>query len=99
MVLSFIVPIFKLRYADSGIDLETAIGTSVYVGYFIGAIFTGQIADKYGRRRPLIVSTLFMAIFGVLSAFLTNVIAFIICRGLLGVIVGFYSPLSFTVLS
>lgn len=99
MVLSFIVPIFKLRYQDSGIDSETAIGTAVYVGYFIGALFTGQLADKYGRRRPLMVSTFLMIIFGCLSAFLDNLLAFIICRGLLGVIVGFYSPLSFTVLS
>ena len=99
MVLSFVVPIYSIRYANSGINVETALGTAVYVGCLIGALFTGQIADKYGRRRPLIASTVLLTIFGGLSAFLSNLIGFIICRGLLGVVIGFYSPLSFTVLS
>jgi len=98
MVISFIVPVFQKQYKPT-FNLESFLGTSVYVGYFIGSLLSGYFSDKYGRRRPVVYSNFFMIILGVLSAFPPNIEVFILLRGLFGIIVGFFSPLAYTIMA
>ena len=98
MVISFIVPIFKKEFQPS-YDLESYLGTSVYIGYFIGSLLSGYFSDKYGRKRPVVYSNLLMIILGLISAYPPNLVSFIILRGLFGIIVGFFSPLAYTIMA
>lgn len=98
LVISFIVPVFK-DYFNPSFDLEAILGTVIYAGYFVGSLLSGYFSDKYGRRRPVIYSNILMVIIGVISAFPPSVVTFVVLRGLFGIIVGFFSPLAYTILA
>jgi len=99
MVISFIVPIFEQVYPNSSINIEAVLGTCVYFGYLIGSLLSGYFSDKYGRRRPVLYAELLMTIFGLISAFPPGILSFIFLRSLFGIVVGFYSPLAYTILA
>ncbi|XP_018421115.1 PREDICTED: solute carrier family 22 member 2 [Nanorana parkeri] len=64
---SSIVTEFNLVCEDSWkLDLFQSI---VNVGFFLGSLFIGYIADRFGRKPCLLISLLITAIFGVLVAF------------------------------
>jgi len=98
MVISFIVPIFQKEFNPT-FNLEAYLGTSVYIGYFIGSLLSGYFSDKYGRKRPVVYSNLFMIFLGLLSAYPPNIYMFMLMRGLFGIIVGFFSPLAYTIMA
>ncbi len=71
----------------------------VYVGYFIGSFFSGTASQKYGRKIPMFVGSIFIFIFALSSAFSPNFVCFIILRSCFGACVGFIMPLSFAILA
>jgi SHS family lactate transporter-like MFS transporter len=56
----------------------------------LGALFFGALADRFGRKRPLIVCVLYFSLLTVLSGFAPNYIFFVVCRALYGVGMGGY---------
>lgn len=56
----------------------------------LGALVLGSLADRYGRRRPLIACVLFFSIVSALTPFAPNYTAFLILRALYGVGMGGY---------
>ncbi len=54
----------------------------------VGAVLFGLLADRYGRRRPLMVNLVFYSTLSVLSGFAPNFTAFLACRVLFGVAMG-----------
>ncbi|KHJ95342.1 transporter, major facilitator family protein [Oesophagostomum dentatum] len=56
-----------------------------YLGALLGNMFVGFLADKYGRRRMLIISLLAGIPFLIFSALFDSVVAFYIFRFLVGV--------------
>jgi SHS family lactate transporter-like MFS transporter len=56
----------------------------------IGAFLLGSLADRFGRRRPLIACVLFFSIFTALTPFAYNYTVFILYRALYGVGMGGY---------
>lgn len=97
-VLSLLLPIFEKNWEASEFELSL-IGTMVFFGYLIGSFLAGPIADIYGRRTPLIISTGVWTIFAVLSAFSQNVYDFMIYRFIFGIVVGFVWPIAFSLLT
>jgi len=95
MVLSFTIPIFK-KVFNPGYGIEAALGTWVYIGFFIGSLLSGFASDKFGRRTPVIYSTFLMIVFCLLSAWPPSITVFIIYRTIFGMIDGFFSPLAYT---
>ncbi|XP_053565251.1 solute carrier family 22 member 2 [Bombina bombina] len=62
-----IVTEFNLVCADSWkLDL---FQSCVNLGFFLGSLFIGYIADRFGRKPCLLISLLITAVFGVLVAF------------------------------
>jgi SHS family lactate transporter-like MFS transporter len=56
----------------------------------IGALILGSMADRFGRRRPLIACVLFFSIFTALTPFAANYTTFILYRALYGIGMGGY---------
>jgi SHS family lactate transporter-like MFS transporter len=56
----------------------------------LGALFFGALADRYGRRRPLILCVLFFSLLTVLTGLAPTYLFFVICRALYGIGMGGY---------
>jgi SHS family lactate transporter-like MFS transporter len=56
----------------------------------LGALIFGALADRFGRRRPLIVCVLYFSAVTLLSAFAPNYATFVVLRALYGVGMGGY---------
>lgn len=54
----------------------------------LGALFFGQLADRYGRRPILMLDVGLFALFGFLTAFSPDLAIFLVLRGLFGVAMG-----------
>ena len=56
----------------------------------VGAVLLGALADRFGRRRPLIACVLYFSLITALTPFAPNYVAFVILRGLYGIGMGGY---------
>lgn len=56
----------------------------------IGALFFGALADRFGRKRPLIFCVLYFSSITVLTGLSPNFTFFVICRALYGIGLGGY---------
>ena len=56
----------------------------------VGALLFGALADRFGRRRPLIVCVMYFSLLTVLSGLAPNYVFFVVCRALYGVGMGGY---------
>src|ERR1700678_2918000 len=56
----------------------------------LGALFFAALADRFGRKRPLILCVLYFSLLTVLSGLAPNYIFFVICRALYGIGMGGY---------
>ena len=57
---------------------------SVFGGMMCGAFLFGIIADKYGRRRSIVLSAVFNTIFGLLTALSPSYYWILLARTLVG---------------
>lgn len=74
-------------------------GVLVYISYFIGSMLVGPICDKFGRKKPLIITAFFMNLFGLLSSLALDVLALIFLRVLYHIFVGFTYIVSYALLT
>jgi SHS family lactate transporter-like MFS transporter len=56
----------------------------------VGALIFGSLADRHGRKRPMIFCVLFFSSITVLSGFAPNYLFFLVLRGLYGIGMGGY---------
>ena len=56
----------------------------------LGALFFGALADRFGRKRPLIFCVLYFSLLTVLTGFAPNYMIFVACRALYGIGMGGY---------
>lgn len=56
----------------------------------VGALLFGALADRFGRRRPLMLCVVYFSLITVLSGFAPNYISFVVLRALYGVGMGGY---------
>jgi SHS family lactate transporter-like MFS transporter len=53
-------------------------------------VFFGALADRFGRKRPLIFCVLYFSLLTVLTGFAPNYVIFVVCRALYGIGMGGY---------
>jgi SHS family lactate transporter-like MFS transporter len=56
----------------------------------LGALLFGALADRFGRKRPLIFCVLYFSLLTVLTGLAPNYLFFVICRALYGIGMGGY---------
>jgi MFS family permease len=96
--LSLVFPILEKKWAITGFE-ESLLGSLVFTGYMIGSLFSGKASDIYGRRKPLLISSILMFAVALYCGFSFDFWFFMIFRILFGMIVGFCVPISFTMLA
>ncbi|TMU91860.1 MFS transporter [Brucella haematophila] len=74
-------------------------GTLFFFGMLIGAAVFGRLADRYGRRRVLLVTVACDAVFGLLSAFAPGFEVLLVLRFLTGVAVGGTLPVDYAMMA
>ena len=67
-----------------GSDLLGWFFSSSTIGLFFGAIWGGQLSDRYSRRAVLIASVIAFSLFSILTALAFSPLSLIVARGLTG---------------
>jgi SHS family lactate transporter-like MFS transporter len=87
----FMVTFVTLRIANDFRVALPAIAFAVTLTLMlrpVGALFFGILADRFGRRTPLMISIICYSIIELLTAFSPNYIVFLLLRALFGVAMG-----------
>jgi MFS transporter, SHS family, lactate transporter len=70
-------------------DKEIALSLALTLGFRpVGALIFGLLADRYGRRLPLMLDLVFYSVIEILSGLAPNYITFMILRALFGIGMG-----------
>jgi putative MFS transporter len=95
---SIITPILKREWEIPDIWIQV-LSSIFYLGMFIGALITGNIADKQGRRITIIWASAIQFIIAFSFSIINNLFLLIICRFLYGFCYGFSLPLTISMVS
>ena len=88
-ILIFLLDTLAARFAVSKAAIVWSI-TVTLVTRPLGALVLGALADRYGRRGPLVACVLFFSIVSALTPFAPSYRAFLLLRALYGVGMGGY---------
>src|SRR5207253_6033160 len=70
-------------------DTDIAFAISLTLAFMpVGAFIFGLLADRYGRRLPLIIDLIFYSVIEVLSGLAPNYVTFMVLRALFGIGMG-----------
>ena len=86
-VLVFVIPAVAVDFGRSIPDIALAI-TITLAFRPVGAFIFGLMADRYGRRLPLMIDLVFFSIVEVLSGLAPNYATFLVLRALFGIGMG-----------
>lgn len=88
-IVVFLIDELMARYSVGKPAILATIGIVLFMRP-IGALLFGTIADKYGRKGPLIGCVAYFSIVSVLSGFAPTYTFFLVCRALYGIGMGGY---------
>lgn len=74
-------------------------GTLFFLGMLIGAVVFGRLADRWGRRRVLLLTVACDAVFGTLSIFAPDFTSLLALRFLTGIAVGGTLPVDYAMMA
>src|SRR6476661_3473764 len=86
-VLTFVIQDVATAFGKSRPDIALTVGLAL-ITRPIGAIIFGLIADRYGRRLPLMLNVIFYAIISVMCGLAPNYMTFVLLRMLFGIGMG-----------
>jgi SHS family lactate transporter-like MFS transporter len=88
-VLVFLVDVLAKNFHVAKSDIVWTITLTLAMRP-VGAILLGSLADRYGRRRPLIACVLYFSIITAMTPFAPSYLTFIVLRALYGIGMGGY---------
>jgi SHS family lactate transporter-like MFS transporter len=86
-VLVFLVDTLAVQFAVRKSDIVLTL-TATLAMRPVGAIIFGLLADRYGRRRPLMANVIFFSVVELLCGFAPNYTVFLILRTIYGIGMG-----------
>ena len=86
-VLTFILIDIQKTFAVDAV-LAGLLGTVTLVMRLVGGVVSGAMADKWGRKLPLMLSILWLSLFAFLSGFSTSYTMLFALRALFGIGMG-----------
>ena len=97
-IIAVAMPLILSQW-DVGPGMTALITSSAVIGALIGALWFGNLTDKYGRKAMYVVDLLAFVVFAALTAFSQDAWQLIIFRFLLGIGIGADYPISATLVS
>lgn len=91
--MSLIVPIIKIEWQISNFWIQV-LSSIFYLGMMIGAMITGKIADKKGRKNAILFASLIQLIVGVSFSLINSLFLLVVFRFIYGFVYGFSLPLT-----
>lgn len=82
-----------------GVPQALQTGTIFFLGMMIGALVFGRIADRFGRRRVLLVTVACDGLFGLASVFSPSFAVLLVVRCLTGFAVGGTLPVDYAMMA
>ena len=86
-VVVFLVDILAAQFGVSKAKIVATIGFTLATRP-VGAVLFGILADRYGRRIPLMANVIFFSVIGLLCGFSVNYAMFVVLRTLYGIGMG-----------
>ncbi len=83
----------------STVDQNALFSSITMIGYLIGALLAGYLADRFGRRKGLLVNIMIFAVATLAAAFSPSMEALIAMRGFMGIGLGAALPNAYAALS
>ena len=96
--MSIITPILKNQWQISNFSVQV-MSSIFYLGMFIGAVLTGNFADRHGRRITIIYASAFQFLVCCSFAMINSVFMLVLLRFLYGFCYGFTLPLTISMVS
>lgn len=98
LLVSFALPAMSQEWGLSA-PQKGLLGTAIFLGMLVGAVFWGRLSDIVGRKTGFILTIAFDSIFGLASAFAPNFGVFVVLRILTGFGVGGTLPVDYGIFS
>ncbi|CAD8099055.1 unnamed protein product [Paramecium sonneborni] len=97
-LFTLMIPILKNQWnvPDSLNSLQASF---VFVGFLTGSMMSGQFSDRFGRRGPFLYSSFLTCLVTLATILCQDIYQLLFVRGIMGVLVGFFSPCGVTMLS
>ncbi|CAM1313390.1 Uncharacterised protein g6247 [Pycnogonum litorale] len=93
-ILSVVGPVLLCAWKLTKIELSI-LSSAVFGGTVVGSILVGKLADLYGRRKTIVLCSLFVFIFGFISSVSPNFTLLVISRCLFGIFLSsFYAAIN-----
>jgi AAHS family 4-hydroxybenzoate transporter-like MFS transporter len=89
--IAFVAPVIAKEWGISGTAFGAVFGIGLF-GLMAGSMLLGPLADRFGRKKMIILSLLFMGIFSLLTASAETITQLVIYRFLTGVGLGGAMP-------
>ena len=86
-VVVFLVDTLALQFGVSKSLIVTTIGATLVMRP-VGALLFGLLADRFGRRAPLMGNVILFSVLALLCGFSTNYMMFLVLRSLYGIAMG-----------
>lgn len=90
-IMGFVAPALKTDWQLSNNDLAPVLSAAL-VGLAVGAAITGALADKFGRRKLLIINVFLFGLFTLLVAYAHSVTEMVAYRFIAGCAMGGIMP-------
>lgn len=94
VVLSLIVNTFHISLAEAGVIISAG-----YAGQWLGMVAVGALADRFGRRRPYIVSLVLFGAMSLLCATAWDQTSLMVFRAIQGIGLGAEIPIAAILMS
>jgi putative MFS transporter len=86
-IIAFIIPSLRTQWGLTGTEVGW-IASSTYVGFLVGALLSGILGDRYGRKTVMLWALVLFCVATFVNAFAQNFHSFYILRMIAGVGMG-----------
>ncbi|MBJ9984918.1 aromatic acid/H+ symport family MFS transporter [Acinetobacter sp. S40] len=97
-IMGFVAPVIKQEWGISTTDLAPVMSAAL-VGLALGAVVSGPLADKFGRKKLLIINLLGFGLFTLLAALSGDVTELMMFRFIAGLFMGGVMPQAVTLVT
>lgn len=97
-IMGFVAPVLKQEWGVTTTQLAPVMSAAL-IGLAIGAVVSGPLADKFGRKKVLIVSLIGFGLFTLVAALAANVNELMIYRLIAGLFMGGVMPQAVTLVT